>query len=292
MKIYQTTDMERAIHKLIEMYGSCVVFNNHCSSKKKIKLRREKLEGLRVTTGNPYSAYYGHMLKKWETKGGVFIYNHAEPLNKIPMCNAMVFVEAPLSYRTFDKFSARATSHVVVYRPPTWEIQEGVIELKYPSSGDKQHVYAMLKNTPSNVTDLEKRAALFSGFKNAISLGRLQTSLHNLRQSLKGERFRWLQEYRFNYKPEEGYLLEDYLKFKEIVEAQYGFVSADATSKFIRHSVLQLLLSENAVSRCEIVILFDDLQTSPAYALMDAKNVAAKSEWFKMKNLVEGAELI
>lgn len=292
MRIYQTTDMEAALRRMVAVHDKVVVFNKHWC-KCRIRLRDELISDLPTISASPIRPLWDRQLAKWNKKKGVLFYTPNLVIDKLPDTPAMLFVEAPLSCRTFLQYITRVEKEVVVYRPPNWEFQEEKLTLSLPKASELEAVLAVaegLKDEPLN--DVELAAARVTGFDRVFTYSHIK-SITGLTQpqvpklftrGFSGN-FRWYVPYTLLLAPEEDWLLAAYNTLADQLER--GLLRSD---KFNGSAMeMQMLRRQGYVRRGDPVYCLRNRHRPPDFHLMDAINNARRADWYKMKMIVESS---
>jgi hypothetical protein len=294
VKVYQTRDMEAAVRRMIELDDKAIIFKKYWC-RRRIKFRAELIPDVAITTTSAISPYYDRQLQKWNRKKGVLMYSPNLVIDKLPSAPSMLFVEAPLSYRYFEKYIDRTTRSVVVYRPPNWDFQEEKLNFKLPRSADLTAVLTAANTLRAYpLKPVELRALNVSGFNTGTAFsGDTIESITGLKYSQTRKLFargfsgyfRWYQPYTLLVEPEEDWLLDTYRALED--QLQLGLLRNDKFEGNLQ--ALRLLLRQGCVRREPPVYVLRDGHIAPDYGMMDALNNARRGDWFKMRSIVEHA---
>jgi hypothetical protein len=294
MKLYQTDNMEHALIHMIARYDKAIVFNRHYC-KRRIPFRKALVKGVPHTTTNPYGALFDLRLQKWNRKRGILYYRPHAIIDKMPACDALLFIEAPLSYRIFHQYIDRISRDVVIYRPPNWEFQEEMLNARLPTSGDLEAFLAVIEgwNTGA-ISGTEERLLWATGFSMALSqptvdlfLGFDRQKVVNLFKRGFQDYFRWYVPYHLPLEPDEPDLLETYNALKsQLLEGRFL-----RSNRFDGNQLhLTFLFRKGYINCGDPIYILKKGYRPPDLHLLDAVNNARRADWYKMKLIVEGAE--
>lgn len=294
MKIYQTENMEHSAKKLVDKFGKAIIFRKYFC-KRSIRFRDWLISEIPRTLCNPTKVTFDSQVAKWRKKQGLLHYTPNLVVNKLPFCDALLFTEAPLDYKYFEKYAEKCTDSIVIYRPPNWEFQEEKLALALPD-GNKAEALAIAINMlwDHKLTSLELRAANLSNFPNCFEestlsaiTGLVGDQLRKVFTKFGIRSYKWYREYVMHIPPEEEWLLEVYYKLGE--ELKDGLLFRDVFS--YGYMRLQLLIQQGCVSRKGLVFTMMYKPKTLDYNLLNAVTNAKRADWYKMKKIVENAEV-
>lgn len=292
MKIYQTNDMEAALFHMLVRYDKAVVFNRHYC-KRRIPIRKQLFLGMPQTEANPCHKLWDIRLQKWNKKRGILYYRPHPIIDKMPTCDALLFVEAPLSYRTFLNYIDRVNRDTVVYRPPNWDFQEEVLNARTPRSSDLEAFIAVIEELKCDGL-LQYNLLMATEFDIAISqvevdffLGFDRQKVVNLFKHGFKDHFRYYVPYELILEPDEPELLETYNYLKsQLLDGVFLRSNKLWTNKL----KFRLLFAKGYIRCGDPIYILKKGYRQPDLHLLDALNNAARADWYKMKNIVEGAQ--
>lgn len=132
MNLYHVTDMEGGLRLACER-NSRVVANLRSFTSRPIRLRKKPLQDIPSVThfwGDPFRE---KQIAIWrESKKLLYGKWSLRNLNDFPQTDCIFFAESPYFYSDLEAFATKAKFEVVVYRPPTWELHEEVVERNWP----------------------------------------------------------------------------------------------------------------------------------------------------------------
>ena len=140
-KLYQTDDMEAAVHHMAATNHRVIVYWRYASVRP-IRMQLDKVRDLKVEQCFSWKPTAQAAIDRWQERGGILIWRpHPMWTSQVmPECDALLFIEAPMQLGKFESLVKLARQEVVVYRPPTWDMHNKSMEHFYPG----KHAYSML----------------------------------------------------------------------------------------------------------------------------------------------------
>ena len=143
INIYQTDQMELAVREMSLRNHAFVVY---CTQKnrRKIPLRLNEVKDIPMVIAREWDPFFQKSIDFWKDEGGMLLYRHG-PVDPKPVeAEAALFTEAPLSYMEFEILSSHIQREMVIYRPPTWNLHEDMLEYKNPTSNIYYTLYTLI----------------------------------------------------------------------------------------------------------------------------------------------------
>lgn len=190
MQLYQTDNMENAVRAMSKRVRQSVIHEYYLGSKR-VRLRTKKLTDVPLLEVHPWlEGPTALTVAKWVETGGVLYMKGSTRFLNLPDCDALLYVEAPLSMRSFEIRTAGVRDEVIVYRPPTWKYHTVMVEDRHPHIDLYRAAHAfLLALRGRHVSGLQAEALRLSGFDPATSsvftLSDVQTLL-DARAMLRG----------------------------------------------------------------------------------------------------------
>jgi len=131
MQVTHTFDMEAAVTKLAREHHHVIIYREYLCVPP-IRIRLDLVMDTELTLIEHWKPEAVKWVEQWRKEGGALVYRPKERLDDIPLCDAMLIVECPMQYESFERITRGVSREVVVYRPPTWDNHERMIDRAYP----------------------------------------------------------------------------------------------------------------------------------------------------------------
>jgi len=281
--------MEESIRKMASINYKSVVFMKHWC-KRRIKLREALVADLPATLCYPSKNYTGYSVDRWDEKGGLLYYHHVREHYMLPPSDALLFVECPLQHEQFERFIAGANREVIVYRPPTWEMQEERVTTIHPDHSvvDTLILVMGLMGRSKGANELEQaalssstwEAKCFTGAEIRAVTGISEAHLQVILNKYFRRKHARQHPYRLNHPPDDPAILSAYRE----VEAANGLLYFNK----IEGNLLPLIKGRYITTLPVIYVVKCDLKARKPHVVNAIAN-AHRGDWYKMKNLVDNA---
>lgn len=300
--LYKTTDREAAIRTMERMNDKSIVMLSRFY-RKSIRLKNAAVADIPSVLIRPFDDRAAWDVDYWEHKRGLMFYKHEYSKDCMPMCDALLFTECPLTHKLFASYAKRARRDVIVYMPPSWGMQEEALDFRLPSSDYHRALLATVACWRGrDLTPIQEAAVMASGRERSVTavfyapevqniLGIDEWSLrHILDFKTRGFMDRY-DLYTPNVEPDLPNLLDTY----RILEAEPNMHRGARMLRFGKlsdrsHNMrLQVLVRGGFVTRGVSIYILSEGYKEPDWDMVDNRVNFKRGQWYKMRNLIEAA---
>jgi hypothetical protein len=304
LAIYQTGDVAASIRKMMERNDYCIYYYSmNCDQL--IPHRLNCISDIPQLACRPWDTFAHNNIDRWRESRELMWYTEAF-VDLLPQCEALLFAECPLQYEKFERIAERVEREIVIYRPPSWKLHENTIATKYQGSANHQAVLMAIECLRSRELTPRYRDALnYAGFPEGETSVFSSTDIlillripHRQLQSILKYRFRGFyvryHVFRPTIEPDDEWGKEMFnilMAEPEVGQGlrmlRFGELSAGRIDGFKRW----LLTAHrfHHVERMPDIYLLKSGYRKPSYVTIDALANAHRGDWYKMRNIVDGA---
>jgi len=302
--IYSTSNATKSIRKMVAENSRPVVYQQY-RCYKPIRIVLNDVADIPATTCQAWTERADESLYNWHADQLLY-YRPALKSDKFPECDALLFIECPQQYNDFEELAAKVRGDIIIYRPPSWKLHEETILLRYPTSDHYRALMALIEALKGReLTQRMQQALDYSGYdpeRTAVFTAQDAKEILGMAE----KQMRSILKYRFRgfysrfevYRPmcapvyrsqDEMYaILENepdlgggwrMLRFNELRDGR-----APEFKRYLR----EFVRSRNVQQSPSIYLLTDGYR-KPNFDVIDAVTNARRGNWFKMRNVVDGA---
>lgn len=306
-KIYQTSDMEAAIHTMVERNDRCVVYMNY-ENIRRIRVRGNDLITIKGSVCKATQPTAKLQIDHWIRHRGALFYYPSSKVNLVPECDALFFVEAPNNYSRFADLAKRVNREIIIYKPPTWALHEELIEKRYPTSYLTSTMLMIAEGLREReLCDIHKAALDYSGFDPDGASVFEAGDIMEISGATVSQVNKLFRDFGFRGKfvrydviapmaePDDPHLMEMYKAIESLPNVYNGY----RMIPFLRlpgefHNTFRILTAlyrEGSIRKLpSIYVLEKGYKPSPKH-VRDAITVANRAQWFKIRNLVDNSPI-
>lgn len=301
IKIYQTEDMEASIHKMVKRNDMAIVFKRRWC-KRHIPLKQDLVYQIPSITLDPAGPACTPTVNMWKCRRCLMWYNWRDRPDWRPQGEAMLFLEIPLCYSFFEWICRRISREIIVYRPPSWDMQEEVVARKTPGAAECRAVEAIGRTLNFKPRNTREQAALtlseYPPEKTNLFTREEICELSGLKpiaaRQLLNKTFRynhtWYQPLRLNAWPDEESLVEGYERLASFDDIGEGLVLIKSGQHGIHPALLSKLIESGSVTYYQPIHLVKEGGKQLDFTRVDVEANSKLSDWYKMRKLIEDAD--
>lgn len=304
--IYQTEHMELAVR---EMYLRNHRFVVYCTQKnrRKIPLRANEVKDIPMVIAREWDPFFQKSVDFWREEGGMLLYRH-NPVDPKPIpAEAALFTEAPLAHIDLEILSSQIQREIVLYKPPTWNLHEDMLEYKNPTSNIYYTLFTLIQCLMGRDLPPRLEAALeLSGFKGRDKVAVFESKEIQAIMGIDDRQLRTILNGRALHKVYNRYhcytpMIEpddpDLLYFYKLLEAcpampnNERYLRMDLFPGTVRlpgqNRLMSRLVREKYVKRNPFIYVIRTGYKPIDYPVIDAIANARRGEWFRVRNLID-----
>jgi hypothetical protein len=301
IKIYQTDDMEASIHQMVKRNDLAIVFRRRWC-KRHIPLKQDLICQIPSITLIPVGEGCTPTVNMWRYRRCLMWYDWREWPDWRPRGEAMLFLEIPLWYSFFEWICRQITREIIVYRPPSWDMQEEMIGIKTPGAAECRAVEAIGRTLNFKPRNTREQAAmtlseyppettnLFTREEICALSGLAPIAARKLLNKAFRFNHTWYQPVRLNAWPDEEHLVEAYERLDSFDDMGEGMRLIKSGLHGVHPASFSKLIQAGAITYYQPIHLVKEGGKRLDFTKVEAEANAKLSDWYKMRKLIEDAD--